>query len=71
MKEPKDEDYLYYIKDARLSPGVVGTALAGIECTQGTYPLTGAFLKLITAFIQVHKLVDIIILVSLFSLKKC
>lgn len=53
LKELKDENYLYYIKEARLSPGVVGTALAGIECTQGSYPLAGAFLKLITAFVQV------------------
>lgn len=34
-------------------PGVVGTVLAGVECSQGFYPLTVAFVKLVDAFVQV------------------
>ena len=34
-------------------PGVIGTVLAGVECSQGSYPLSAAFIKLTTAFIQV------------------
>ena len=40
------------LSQARILPGVVGTALAGIECPAGSYPLTGALLKLITSFIR-------------------
>lgn len=35
------------------APGVIGTVLAGVECSQGLYPLTSAFVKLTTAFIKV------------------
>ena len=34
-------------------PGVIGTVLAGVECSQGSFPLTAAFVKLTSAFIQV------------------
>lgn len=34
-------------------PGVIGIVLAGVECSQGSYPLTAAFVKLTSAFIQV------------------
>lgn len=36
-----------------ISPGVIGIVLAGIESSQGSYPLTVAFVKLTSAFIQV------------------
>ena len=36
-------------------PGIVGTVLAGVECPQGSYSLTAAFLRLTSAFVQVNK----------------
>lgn len=33
--------------------GVIGSTLAGIECPQGSYPLTAGFLKLMAAFTKV------------------
>jgi len=38
---------------SEILPGVIGTVLAGVECSQGSYPLTAAFVKLTSAFIQV------------------
>lgn len=34
-------------------PGIIGSVLAGIECSQGLYPLTASFVKLTTTFIKV------------------
>ena len=36
-----------------VTAGLVGNILAGVECPQGNYPLTTAWLKLITALVQV------------------
>lgn len=52
-------------------PGVIGTVLAGVECPQGTYPLTSAFLKLSAAFIRVNIYIHLwcnlfIILITVF-----
>lgn len=48
-----------------ISPGVIGIMLAGVESSQGLYPLTIAFVKLTTAFIQVKAC--IIVLPELFE----
>ena len=45
------------LMEAAIVPGVVGTALAGKECPQGTYPITVAFLKLVNAFVKVRRVV--------------
>jgi len=41
------------VTGSEILPGVIGTVLAGVECSQGSYPLTAAFVKLTSAFIQV------------------
>lgn len=59
------------LDSARLMPGVVGTALAGIECPQGSYPLTAAFLKLMTAFVQTESIESRLLIPStLFILRE-
>jgi len=43
-----------YDSSTPVSAGLVGNVLAGVECPQGNYPLTIAWLKLVTAFVQVN-----------------
>jgi hypothetical protein len=46
-----------YDPSTAVSAGLVGNVLAGVECPQGNYPLTIAWLKLVTAFVQVSLII--------------
>lgn len=55
MVLPSVERLFPEIANSPVVPGVVGTVLAGVECSQGFYPMTVAFVKLMDAFVQVPK----------------
>ena len=51
---PSVERVLPDATNSSIVPGIVGTVLAGVECSRGFYPLTVAFVKLADVFVQVN-----------------